>query len=866
LQTFLNAMTYPDKTVYPISSRNDKDFINLMRVYLDAVFAPLCISRENIFRHEGWHYELRDTESDPLVKGVVYNEMKGAYSSPERLASQTLMSQLFADSSYGFSSGGDPEVIPTLTYEKFVESYHQFYNATNATIILDGDLNLEEVLAIIDDEYLSQRDYTPRTVTLTHQQPVVCPLQTVEFDATSTEDKTIIDYGYVVGDYDEYEKNAAFALISSVLADENQSPLKQAILQSGLAQDVTMSIDSETFQPYVEIMVMNTNPENEAKLSAIIRETLEKAVREGLNREEVTAALNLMEFKAREREFGSAPKGLVFAIQSTVSMYGGDPLDGLMIDHVYRSLREKVENGYLEQLIDRYLLHSDHCGAVMAKPAIGLESRSQQKQAEKMKAYKASLTAQQVSDLVSWNQQFDAWQQSTDTPEAKATLPKLDLSDISPEPLKLDFTPGKLEGTEIIEYHNSTEGIQYYTLYFDLKDMSLAELQKLNLLTVLLSHLSTGEHDVSDINRLKKNYLGALNFSVSVFDDYATDDYQVKLAVNFSCLKENAQKAWQLVREIITDTRFTDRQEILDIMRQNRNEMEMAFAYAGNAFGMLRALSGCDESSTVREYLTGYEGFRFLKAATEDLSDELLQGVEALCKRVFVRNRLTVSLMSEGDHQLLNTMLSEIRETDEKITRAERATLPLAKEAIEIAAQISFACQGVRLKADLSRITGRMMVIRKILTMDYLWTRIRAMGGAYGCGFVNRNNNLAYYSYRDPNPNNALNVYEQTGEYLRQFCRSEDNLADYIIGTIGDSEPLLGNTTLMATGDGLYFSNTTLAVRRQNRRQILTTDKAEIEKLLGLFDFHEEDTGICVVGGREAIEQCGDRIKSVLKV
>ncbi len=866
LNTFLNAMTWPDKTMYPVSSRNEQDFINLMRVYLDAVFSPLCISRENIFRQEGWHYELKDINDDPSIKGVVYNEMKGAYSSPERLASQTMMQQLFPDTSYGYSSGGDPDFIPTLTYEKFVENYHNFYNATNATIILDGAMDIEKILAIIDEEYLSHKEYTPRETYLEKQKPVVKDLRTVEFDATSTQDKTVIDYGYVVGDFDDYEKNAAFSVISSVLTDENQSVLKKAVLESGLAQDISMSIDNETYQPYVEIFVNNTNPENEPKLTALVRETLEKAVREGLDKEEMMAVLNRMEFKARERDFGSLPKGIIFAMQAAVWMYGGDPLDGIAVSELYKSLKQKVGTSYYEELIDTYILHSHHCATVMAVPSVGLEGRSQQKLAEKMKQYKASLSAEELNNLYEWNRQFEQWQQSTDTPEIKATLPKLDVSDISEEPMKLEYRVSEEDGVKIIEYDNSTEGIQYYTLHFDLKDLTLEELQDANLLTMLLSHLNTKMHDVATINRLSRNYLGTLRFAVVPFNDYYSDDYQLKLSVSFSCLKENAEEAWKLVREIIGHTSFADRQDILDLVRQNKNDMEMAFVYAGNGFGMIRAMSGCDEASTCREYLAGYEFFRYLKEASENLSDQLLSRLEKLFGRLFSRDRLTVSLMSEGDHQLLQQILKDLPESGEELKKADRPLLEVRKEGIEVASQVSYGCQAVRMKENLADITGKMMVIRNVLSLDYLWTTIRAIGGAYGSGFATRGNNLAYYSYRDPNPANSLDAYNRCGQYLTRFWQSADSLQNYIIGTIGDSEPLLTNLTTMATGDGVYFSNITYQTRKENRRQILTMTKKDIEELIPLFDFAKEEVGVCVVGGKEALEKCGERIDDILKL
>ena len=864
LNTFLNAMTWPDKTMYPIASRNNKDFINLMRVYLDAVFAPLCISNENIFRQEGWHYELTDPDQDPLIKGVVYNEMKGAYSSPDRLASEIMTEQLFQDTSYGFSSGGDPKCIPTLTYEKFKENYHRFYNATNAKIILDGDLNLDEVLGIIDDEYLSHMEYVEPQAALQLQKPQKAQLKVCEFDATSTEDKTIIDYGYVVGKYDDYERVLAFSVLTSLLADDNQSVLKKAVLESGLAQDVIMSLDDSTFQPYLEIAVMNTNPECYEALTSLIRETLIKAADEGLNKDELRAIINSMEFKAKERDFGYAPKGIVFAMQAANWMYGGDPIDGIVNDHLYKSLKEKIDSSYFEDLIREYLINSEHCATVIAKPKVGLEGQQQAQMKEQMKAYKASLSDQQLEQLINWNRQFSKWQMSSDTPEIKATLPKLQLADIDDKPSKIEKTVSQINGTTVLEYHNNTEGIQYYSLYFDVTDLSVEELQRLTIILSLLGHLDTEKYDVSTLNRLKRNYLGAAGFAASTIEDRHSNDYRYKMAVTFSCLKENGLAGWDLIREIIYHTSFARKQDILDILKQGKNDLEMSFTYGGHQLGMTRALASCNVPAAIKEYTTGYEFFNYLKSQIDGFNDETVDSYQKLYEKLFTSNRLTVSLMAEGDHQLLDQILKDIRFSDEKLVRAQIAPLPKKREAIEIASQVSYAVEVIDHQQDLGEILGKLAVIRKILYSDYLWTQVRAMGGAYGTGFIQRRNAFVYYSYRDPNPNNAINIYNKTREYLENYCQSDDDLNTYIIGTIGDNDPLLTNITTLVNGDNEYFGNVSYEDKCLARRQVMTMNKDEIRKLLDLFDFKKENISICVVGGQQAIESCGDKIETVL--
>ncbi len=866
LNTFLNAMTFPDKTVYPVSSRNSQDFKNLMRVYLDAVFAPLAVEKDNVFRQEGWHYELNDVNDTPCYKGVVYNEMKGSYSNPERVASENLLHYLFPDNCYSFASGGDPEAIPTLTYEKYCQTYHKYYHASNSRIFLDGDLDIEETLQIIDDEYLSKMDKLDEKVVIEKQQPVNPGLIRTEFEATSVEDKALINYGYVIGDYSEVEKITALQIISSVLADNNQSVLTKAVLESGLAQDVSISIDDSIMQPYLEIAVTNTNEESYQQITDIIYDTIEKVCEEGLDKEEIKALLNKMEFSAKERDFGGAPKGLVFDIMVLGPwLHDGDPLSALEVSEVYKSLREKVETSYYEDLLRETVLNSKHKATVLSVPSLTLEAEKLAAMNQKMKDFKASLTAEQVQQLVDWNQQFSQWQQLADTPEQKAALPKLEISDIDSKPTDIEYEVKQIDDITTLVYPDDTDGINYNNLYFNIDDLTVEQLKDLAVLASLIGDLNSKAHSVPELSRARKNYLGSLEFSPIVCKDASSDDYCLKLAVSYSCLKENNKQALEIVKEMLYDLLFDDVSEITNSINQEIYETQMRAVYSGHQFALSRVQAMSSEASACNEYLDGYEFYQHLKKAADGGIEDLIARLQKLYGSLFTTNRLTLSVMGPDCETVAGNIIQEIVEGEGEISKQQRCTIPAKKEGIKVASQVSYAVSGFKPDINIRANSGKIAVAGRILSLDYLWNVVRAMGGAYGTGFSARNGCYLYYSYRDPNPANALKAYQGSAEYLQSFVDSDSDITPYIIGAIGDADPLLTNRTRMAAGDGRYFSNSTYENRCLKWQQILNMDNKQVAELVDSFKADSQKTNICIVGPADALESI-EEIEDIIEL
>lgn len=859
LQTFLNAMTYPDKTVYPVASRNEQDFINLMRVYLDGVFNPMVKKNPNIFYQEGWHYELKDIETPIEYKGVVYNEMKGAFSSPERMCPELLQTQLFPDNCYGYVSGGDPKHIPDLTYQQFCAAHDKFYNPTNSFIWLDGDMDIEKMLGIIDEEYLSKYQVNEDKVEFSLQNPINQPLFVQDYEIekdSETNNKTFISKGYVIGEYSDIEKALALNIVGSILTANNQSPLKKALIENNLAQDIDMGVSDGVLQPYVEIDVYNTNPEKYDEIATTIKSVLQNVVENGLNKDEISAYLNMLEFSTKERDFGSAPKGLVFGLQALNSwLYGGNPLKSILFNDVFKFLREKIQTSYYEDLIREFILNSKHSATVLLKPNAELEEMNIQKMKEKLDDYKNSLTKKELEDLVQFNQQLSLWQAQEDTDEVKAMLPKLTIEDVNEKPSKIDYDVTKTNDIATLLYKNSTEGINYQNLFFNVDDKSKEELQKIALIVKLLPELPTENYDVLTFSRLRKTYIGSTTASMHISTKANRKDYNAFVGMSYSCLEVNDQKALELIKELLYNVKFEDTKTILDVLMQEKSSMEMMFSGRGNAVGISRVSATLSEASAVNEYISGLEYYYFLKETIKNFSEDTVKELKEIYQSLFTTNRLTLSLMGPSKDEVGEKIISVLKESKEEIVPIPKPLLKIQKEGIAVASAVGYAEMGFLAPDNLTEFEGNLLVANKILSLDYLWTNVRAMGGAYGCGAVSKYGCFLFYSYRDPNPANSLNVYKNTPEYLRALCEKDFDLSQYIIGTIGDGDPLLTNSTIMLIGNAEYFSGITYEDRCEKRKKILSTTKEDILKIADIYQKSMEEHSICVVGGKHLLEK-----------
>lgn len=870
LTTFLNAMTFPDKTVYPVSSRNDKDFRNLVRVYLDAVFNPLCLKNENIFRQEGWHYEINDKEEPIIYKGVVYNEMKGAYSTAESMATEFLLNEMFPDNCYQYSSGGNPDMIPELTYEEFKASHAKYYHPTNSMIFLDGRMNLDEILGIINDEYLAGYTENAQVEKINKQKPIVKDVVIKEYAVPAhidTTNKAIASFGFGLADFDDYEVNTAFQIISNILAENNESVLVKAILEKGIAENVMVGVDTFLLQPSFYMLINNTEKEKYDEIVSTVKEVLEKLVKEGLNKDELTANLNKMEFSNKERDFGYAPKGIIYTILAMGGWnYGGDPLDGLCNADVYKSLREKIETDYFERLIEKYLLNPAHHAALLMVPSTTMEAEKQEALDKQLAEFKESLSEKEIEELIAFNKQLLEWQSKEETAEVKATLPTLELSDIDEKPALIEKEITEVDGVTVISYKPEAEGITYGALYFNVEDLSLEDCQDLAVVTKLIDELASKNHSTSELARIRNTYLGSFKVQNTLIPHENDDGYKHLVAVMYSCLDKNNEIAFDIVKEHLYNLLFNDEKAVLNVLRQGKAMMEMEISMAGHSYAGNRVLASTCEVGTVKEVMEGYSFYNYVKELIDNFNEEKLEKLQDIYKSIFTKNRLTLSIMSAQKEEGIRNILAAVKEDESSVVKAKRETMPKVNEGIVIASGVGYAAMGANVSEAIKDIKGNLAVVNKVLGFDYLWSEIRAKGGAYGCGITSKAGNIMFFSYRDPNPRHSIDVYKATNDFLDNFYNHVDSLDNLIIGTIGESDPLLTAKTRISTGNEEYFSNMTYQDKCDLRAQILATTKEDFLKVKEVFEKVNENADICIVAGAHLLEQCEDIIDKTLEL
>lgn len=876
LQTFLNAMTFSDKTFYPVSSRNDKDFLNLVSVYMDAVLHPAIYEKPEIFRQEGIHIELLEADAEPIYKGVVFNEMKGAYSSPDSLMVSELDRQLFPDNSYRFSSGGDPVAIPDLTYEKFIDCHQRFYHPSNSRIFLDGDMDLPSVLTMLDS-YLSDYERKDCGIEVKPQAPVSPEEAITKYEITpeeSEENKVRYAEGYVYGTYRDSETSIALRVLADVLTGNNESPLKRAILSRGLAEDISIELNDGIYQPYAILQVSNTDESKIPEIKRIVKEELTRLAEEGLDKEQLTASFNRLEFNTRERDYGSTPRGLVYGIVSLESwLYGGDPADALRFNDLFSSLREKLTGSYFEDTLRRVFLENPHKAAARLVPSKTVGEERRAAEAARLAAIRAGWTEEERDAVIAMNKALAEWQATPDTPEQLATLPTLALSDISEKEERIPCEVDTVDGCTVLRHEIPSDGITYLYLYFSETDLTEREFALASLLCELYTEMDTAAYDRLTLQKEIKMHLGRLSFSQVNYKDIADFDTACRpqLCVKCSVLTQNADKAVELIAEIARNTRFDNKANIKEIVDQVKTALMQSMTMGGHQTAMTRAMAYLSSYGVVNEYTGGYEYYTFCRDLAENFdarADELIEELKALSDKIFDRARLTVSLTETGagTSALPATVIAAFPEKETDVPFQSKLE-PLGKrnEGIVTPAGVSFAVSASLTSQKGFCFHGSMKVLTKILSLGYLWNEIRVKGGAYGCGFlVRETGGAAFYSYRDPNADRSLSIYAKASDFIRAFLESGEDITKFIIGTIGDSEPVLSTSAKGSVSDVDFFCRRTYKDRLTVRREILDTTAEDLLRCCTLLDSMAEENAICVVGGKDKLDACGDKLKSIL--
>ena len=860
LNTFLNAITFPDKTLYPVASCNDKDFANLMEVYMDAVFYPNVYIHEEIFKQEGWHYELEDKDSPLIYNGVVYNEMKGAFSSPDQVLMRCSMHALFPDTTYGVESGGDPEFIPNLTYENFKNFHSKYYHPANSYICLYGNMNMDEKLDWLDKEYLSKFDKIDVNSEIKLQKPFAKPRYEEYYypvgKEESLEDKTYYSYNVLIGENKDSKLAMAFNIINYALLDMPGAPLKQALLDSGICKDVMSMYESGLIQPAFSIEAKDAKAGKVEEFGKIINDNLIKIVKEGIDKKSLLAAINFYEFKTREADFGGAPKGLVYAINSLETwLYDeADPFNRLLTDNIFSELRNDANSDYFEKVIEKYLLNNKHIAYVACNPSNTLGEEQEEKVAEKLAKYKSSLTEKEINKLVEETKALKEYQAAPDKPEDLEKLPKLTIDDIKKdlEEVKNDCT--EVDGVKLVRHDLFTNGINYLTFMFDFSKVGSELVPYVGLLTSVLGSVSTDHYNYSQLsNEILINTGGISFFSIAYTKD---EDSLPYVSVDVRVLDSKVDFAFDMVKEIIKTSKFDDKKRLYEIVAKDKSRGQMMLSGNGMGAGIGRALSYYRKSAKYNELLSGIDQYKFIEELEADFDnryDELKANLEKLSNIIFRKENLIYSYTSPSrlDERLVKAFDEDLFK--EPFEEGKFEFVPDYKnEGFKSSSTVQFACLAGSY-AQISKYNPVLRVLGTALKYDYLWMQVRVLGGAYGfnCNFT-RDGDILLGSYRDPKLAETYEVYKKIPEYIDSI---EGDITDYIIGTFGDIDAPLppkkrGDIAMVA-----YLTDVDSKQVLEERAQMINCKVEDIKALRPLFEEALKTSGICTLGNENKVEE-----------
>ncbi len=872
LQTFLNAMTFPDKTMYPISTRNDKDFLNLMSVYMDAVLHPAILSNPNIFRQEGWHYELLSEEDELTRSGVVLNEMRGAFSSADELEMYHLTNMLYPDTCYRHESGGKPENITDLTYEQFLNAHAKYYHPSNAEIFLDGSVNIEDALALLDS-YLSEYEPLGITFDIADQKPITPVERKTEYEIAPNEDpenKTRLALGFLSGKFDEQKKNIATEILINALTSTNESPLKKAVLDTGLCEDVATAPYDSVKQNMFIFEFRNVKDGKAEELSSAFKKAVSDIADGGIDRNLLEATLNNLEFKLREKDYGTSPRGIIYAITVLAStLYGGDAVSALSFSETFLELREELSTDYYENLLRKLILENGHCATLEMTPSPTLGEERIKKEKELLAKIKEGFTKEELQDIIKMNEELSAWQKSSDSPESLATIPALTLDDISERPEEIPERVTEVSGVKTLLHGIETSGIIYAEHYFDVSDLDSDGIFDLRLLIALLTNVKTQKHTAIELQNLINGKLGSLEVSIG---QMTRKDGQTKVyaVVDSSVLESNKNVLSEMIGEVLYTSVYSDKEVLRNIVRQMKMESEDQFTSRGHVVGFTRAAACVSAEFAVSEYYSGYEAhlkIKALESSFDSVVDEVIERISRLPKRIFTKERLTLSLVGPASEEFAKELISGVADGERYDPVCKIKPFGVKKEGILIPAQVGFAEVAGNIELFGEEYTSTLAVIRSVLGFSYLWNEVRVQGGAYGVGLLTRTNGVvSYYSFRDPSPARSIGCYARSSEFLRAFADSGEDLTKFIIGAIGDSDPLTSPRLKGVLSTLRYLRGTTYEDVIESRRKMLSTDSNELRRIADILDKVSLEGAICIVAGKDKLAECGEIIDTVLEI
>lgn len=881
LNTFLNAMTYPDKTVYPVASCNDQDFKNLMDVYLDAVFNPNITKYEEIFKQEGWHYELTGKDDELKINGVVYNEMKGAYSSPDEVLSSQIYRSLFPDNTYSKDSGGNPEYIPKLTYEAYLDFYHKYYHPSNSYIYLYGDMDVVERLEWLDKEYLSLYDYKKVNSEI-NKQPAFDEIKNVEAQYSITmddsqENKTYLSYNRVVGDTLDEMLYQAFDVLDYALVSSPGAPVKQALIDAGIGDDVYGSYDAGILQPVFSFVAKNANASQADEFENIIENTLKEVVKTGINKEALLAGINSSEFKFREADFGQFPKGLLFGLNCLDSWLFDDmkPFIHLECLGTFAKLRKAVDTDYFEKLIQEYLLDNTHGSSVTVKPKRGLGNEREETLAKELSDYKASLSDEEIKKLIEDTEHLKKYQEEPSSDEDLRKLPMLTRADMKKNAMPFSNIEDELLDVKVVRHDIESNGIDYISFLFDAGDFAQSELGYLGFFTNALGLVSTEKYSYTDLANATNIYTGGISTGTASHPDIKDrNNFVFKFEVKLKVLEKNLDKALELMEQMLLSSDFTDTKRLGELVAQIKARLQANLSSSGHLVAAMRSMSSFSRYALYQDELKGIAFYRSICRIEKELSESpksVSDKLAAIAKKLFARNRMLISFTGNNEaygnaKPSLEKVIAGFNKMSAVGNQAE-VHFNTAKEAFIDASQIQYVAKTGDFICEGYEYTGALRLLRIILSYDYLWINVRVKGGAYGCMNTFLRSGESYFvSYRDPNLSDTLDVYDRIPEYIKNFSPDERDMTKYIIGTFSALDTPMNPEAKGSRSLSAYLEGITYEQIQKERNEILNAQPEDIRRLADLVEAVLKKDSICVIGNENMIKESAGLFENVEKL
>ena len=880
LNTFLNAMTYPDKTVYPVASCNDADFKNIMDVYMDAVFYPDMYKKEEIFKQEGWHYELENVDDDIKYNGVVFNEMKGAFSSADDVLSRYTFNSLFPDTVYCHESGGDPEVIPTLKYEDFLKYHKEYYHPSNSYIYMYGDMDVCERLKYLDEEYLS--DFSADDVKIHADIPIQKPFDKPVYETRayaitkdeSLENNTYLSYNVVAGTSVDAKLYLALQILDYALVMTPGAPLKQALIDTGISTDVYSSLETSVSQPVYSIIAKNANEKDRDVFVKTIEDVLRGLVKDGINERSIQAGLNYYEFKYREADYGPYPKGLMYYLTMMDSWLYDEskPFIHVEASDTFEELKKAAKEGYFEKLISEYILGNNHKSVITLVPDYDLDAAKEAKETKKLAEYKKTLSEDELLTLVKSTKALKEYQDTPSEEEDLKKIPMLELSDISREPAKQYIDEKEVAGMKVIHHDIFTNKIAYILLAFNTQGVASEDIPYLGLLSSVLGLMDTKNFTYPELmNEININ-CGGISTSTSIYQDKVDYSKQsIMYEVKGKALYEKIPFVLDMMKEIMYNTKFTDYKRLKESIARIRSRFEATMSGSGHSIAMIEGCAQFSPSAYYSDMLKGYKAYQFIRnldETFEENKESIAAKLSEITGIIFNKDNVIVSITADSEGYNLfadaySRMSADI--SDKHIQAAARDFTPVnVKTAYTCASQVQYVARCGNFVNAGYKYNGALKVLKVIFSYDYLWINVRVKGGAYGCmSGSSREGDFYMVSYRDPNLSKTNGIYEKAADYVKSFDVSRRDMVKFIIGTIGEMDSPLTPSSKGIRSFTHYMTHTSMDMLRKDRAEVLDATVQSIRGLAPLIDAAVKQDYLCVVGSQKAIDDAKDMFDEI---